>query len=114
HQASKKLQTPNPKLQRSTKHQAANLARGSNPGFEGKWARQVSQRETMTFQLFPVFHGATIASASSVATNRKTPVSDAVDAGQSAPDVLERLVQEAERADASDIHLHICGSAASV
>ena len=49
-----------------------------------------------------------------MAKNRTTPVTDAADAEQSAPQVLERLVQQAEGADASDIHLHICGSTASV
>jgi general secretion pathway protein E len=49
-----------------------------------------------------------------VATNRTTPATDAAHAEQSAPQVLERLVQEAEGADASDIHLHICGNTASV
>ena len=32
----------------------------------------------------------------------------------SAPEILERLVQQAERAGASDIHLHKHGSAAAV
>lgn len=49
-----------------------------------------------------------------MATNRRTPVNKAADIEQSAPQVLERLIQQAEHADASDIHLHICGGAASV
>jgi general secretion pathway protein E len=41
-------------------------------------------------------------------------MTDTRDAEPSAPQVLERLVQQAERANASDVHLHMCGSTASV
>src|SRR6266700_2949978 len=51
---------------------------------------------------------------SNVATNRVIPILDAVDSQQSAPEILERLVQQAERADASDIHLQMHGGAAFV
>jgi general secretion pathway protein E len=49
-----------------------------------------------------------------VAKNRTKPGEEAVDSEQSAPEVLERLVGQAERAGASDIHLHMREGAASV
>jgi general secretion pathway protein E len=49
-----------------------------------------------------------------VAKHRTMPDGDAADAEQSAPRVLERLVQQAERAGASDIHLHMRAGSASV
>src|SRR5438874_12133178 len=47
-------------------------------------------------------------------SNGKEPNPAATDEHTSAPAVLERLVQQAERADASDIHLHMLESSASV
>ena len=49
-----------------------------------------------------------------VAKHRTRPGEESVDSEQSAPEVLERLVQQAERAGASDIHLHMREGAASV
>ncbi len=51
---------------------------------------------------------------SNVATNRVIPILDAVDSTGSAPEILERLVKQAERADASDIHLQMHGGSAFV
>lgn len=42
-----------------------------------------------------------------MAANRATPGPELADAGQSAPLVLERLIKQAERAEASDVHLHM-------
>ena len=49
-----------------------------------------------------------------VAKHRTMPGGEAADPEQSAPQVLERLVEKAERAGASDIHLHMRAGAASV
>ena len=39
-----------------------------------------------------------------VAKHRTKPGGETADAGESAPEILERLVAQAERAGASDIH----------
>jgi general secretion pathway protein E len=57
---------------------------------------------------------AIIAIRNVVAKHRTTPGEDAAGAEQSAPRVLERLVEQAERAGASDIHLHMREGSASV
>ena len=49
-----------------------------------------------------------------VAKHRTMPGGEAADSGQSAPQILERLVEEAERAGASDIHLQMRPGSASV
>ncbi len=49
-----------------------------------------------------------------MATNRSIPVGEPLDPGQSAPQILERLIHQAESADASDIHLQMLGDSASV
>ena len=49
-----------------------------------------------------------------MATNHNPASPGAPDSEQSAPEVLERLVHQAEQADASDIHLHIRGGTAAV
>ena len=49
-----------------------------------------------------------------MATPRPTPKTATAESESSAPEVLERLVQQAERANASDIHLHMTGGPASV
>jgi type II secretory ATPase GspE/PulE/Tfp pilus assembly ATPase PilB-like protein len=49
-----------------------------------------------------------------VAKHRTMPAEDAAGSEQSAPQVLERLVAQAERAGASDIHLHMREGAASI
>lgn len=67
-----------------------------------------------TIHLFVHLASVTLARSYSVATNRTSPVTGAAKPEQSAPEVLEALVQQAERAEASDIHLHISGSSASV
>jgi len=51
---------------------------------------------------------------SHVATNQNTPLPNSADAEPSAPKLLEELVQQAERADASDIHLHMHAGSALV
>ncbi|MEY2428808.1 MAG: ral secretion pathway protein [Verrucomicrobiota bacterium] len=50
----------------------------------------------------------------SVQTNGKKTNPSATDEHTSAPAILERLVHQAERADASDIHLHMLEGSASV
>ena len=49
-----------------------------------------------------------------MAKKRTNPAAEAADAEQSAPQILERLVQQADRADASDIHLQMREGVASV
>ena len=49
-----------------------------------------------------------------MATHRTMPVAQASDSEDSAPQILERLVQQAERAEASDIHLQMRNGSASV
>src|SRR5438477_10916661 len=49
-----------------------------------------------------------------VETNGTRAKPACADGDTSAPEVLERLVQEAERAEASDIHLHMRDGSASV
>ena len=49
-----------------------------------------------------------------MATKGNRPTASDPQAESSAPEVLERLVQQAERAGASDIHLHMHGKAAQV
>jgi type II secretory ATPase GspE/PulE/Tfp pilus assembly ATPase PilB-like protein len=48
-----------------------------------------------------------IAGRNVVAKHRTISGGEAADPEQSAPQVLERLVEKAERAGASDIHLHM-------
>ena len=55
-----------------------------------------------------------IAARNVVAKHRTMPGGETADAAQSAPQILERLVAQAERAGASDIHLHMRGGPASV
>ena len=55
-----------------------------------------------------------IAARDVVAKHRTMPGGETADAAQSAPQILERLVAQAERAGASDIHLHMRGGPASV
>ena len=55
-----------------------------------------------------------IAARNVVAKHRTMPGGETADAAQSAPQILERLVAQAERAGASDIHLHMRGGLASV
>ncbi len=62
---------------------------------------------THIFWLFHAVHDAMIAARNVVAKHRTMPGGDAADSEQSAPQVLERLVEQAERAGASDIHLHM-------
>ena len=66
------------------------------------------------FWLFHAVHDAMIAARNVVAKHRTMPGGDAAGAEQSAPQVLERLVEQAERAGASDIHLHMRAGSASV
>src|ERR1035438_8044044 len=66
------------------------------------------------FWLFHAVHDAMLAARNVVAKHRTMPSGDAEGAEQSAPQVLERLVEQAERAGASDIHLHMREGAASV
>jgi type II secretory ATPase GspE/PulE/Tfp pilus assembly ATPase PilB-like protein len=55
-----------------------------------------------------------IAARNVVAKHRTMPGGDAAGDDQSAPQVLERLVEQAERAGASDIHLHMREGSAAV
>ena len=66
------------------------------------------------FWLFHAVHDAMLAARNVVAKHRTMPSGDAEGAEQSAPQVLERLVEQAERAGASDIHLHMREGSASV
>jgi type II secretory ATPase GspE/PulE/Tfp pilus assembly ATPase PilB-like protein len=66
------------------------------------------------FWLFQAVHDAMLAARNVVAKHRTMPGGDAAGSEQSAPQVLERLVKQAERAGASDIHLHMREGAASV
>jgi type II secretory ATPase GspE/PulE/Tfp pilus assembly ATPase PilB-like protein len=66
------------------------------------------------FWLFHAVDDAMIAARNVVAKHRTMPGADAADPEQSAPQVLERLVAQAERAGASDIHLHMRAGSASV
>jgi general secretion pathway protein E len=49
-----------------------------------------------------------------VTDNRTIPLLEAADSEQSAPQILERLVQQAERAGASDIHLQMGQATAAI
>jgi type II secretory ATPase GspE/PulE/Tfp pilus assembly ATPase PilB-like protein len=64
--------------------------------------------------LFHAVDDAMIAARNVVAKHRTMPGGEAADPEQSAPQVLERLVEKAERAGASDIHLHMRAGSASV
>jgi hypothetical protein len=66
------------------------------------------------FWLFQAVHDAMIAARYVVAKHRTMPGGDAAGDDQSAPQVLERLVEQAERAGASDIHLHMREGSAAV
>ena len=66
------------------------------------------------FWLFHAVRDAMIAARNVVAKHRTMPGGETADSGQSAPQILERLVAQAERAGASDIHLHMRGGPASV
>src|ERR1035438_8633426 len=66
------------------------------------------------FWLFHAVHDAMLAARNVVAKHRTMPSGDAEGAEQSAPQVLERLVEQAERAGAIDIHLHMREGSASV
>ena len=68
----------------------------------------------LPFLLFHPGHDAMIAARNVVAKHRTMPGGETADPEQSAPQVLERLVAQAERAGASDIHLHMRGGSASV
>jgi len=64
--------------------------------------------------LFQAVHDAMIAARHVVAKHRTMPDGDAAGSDESAPQVLERLVEQAERAGASDIHLHMQPGSAAV
>jgi type II secretory ATPase GspE/PulE/Tfp pilus assembly ATPase PilB-like protein len=64
--------------------------------------------------LFHTGDDAMIAATNVVAKHRTMPGGDAAGTEQSAPQVLEQLVEQAERAGASDIHLHMREGSASV
>jgi general secretion pathway protein E len=64
--------------------------------------------------LFDGIRDAMIAARNVVAKHRTMSGGDASGSEQSAPQVLERLVEQAERAGASDIHLHMREGAAAV
>ena len=64
--------------------------------------------------MFDGIRDAMIAARNVVAKHRTMSGGDASGSEQSAPQVLERLVEQAERAGASDIHLHMREGAAAV